>query len=201
MSKLPITTAPQSEQEQASSPAMDRSERSRGYWRSLNDLDQTPEFRQFIDREFPMAASEFPSGVSRRRWLQLMSASIALSGAAGCHYGTELIAPSVNRPENTIYGVAKKFATNFELAGRAVNLLVTNLDGRPLKLEGNPDHPLMVSTEPNDLKGKARFKSGGTDVYSQGCILGMYDPDRASRVAKREGGELTTASWDDFAAY
>ncbi len=201
MSKLPITTAPHPEQEQASSPVMDRSERSRGYWRSLNDLDQTPEFRQFIEREFPTAASEFPSGVSRRRWLQLMSASIALSGAAGCHYGTELFAPSVTRPENTIYGIPKKYATNFELAGRAVNLLVTNLDGRPLKIEGNPDHPLMVGTEPNDLKGKPRFKSAGTDVYAQGCILGMYDPDRASRVAKREGGELKASSWDDFAAY
>lgn len=201
MSKLPITSAAQPEQDQASSPAMDRTERSRGYWRSLNDLDQTPEFRQYLEREFPMAASEFPSGVSRRRWLQLMSASIALSGAAGCRYGTERIAPSVERPENTIYGVAKKFATSFELAGRAVNLLITNLDGRPLKVEGNPEHPLMRSTEPNDVKSKPRFKSAGTDLYSQACILGMYDPDRASRVAKREDGKLVSSSWEDFAAY
>jgi MoCo/4Fe-4S cofactor protein with predicted Tat translocation signal len=201
MSKLPITSVSETQQDLASSPKVDRVQRSQGYWRSLNELDQTPEFQQFVEREFPQAASEFPSGVSRRRWLQLMSASIALGGAAGCHYGTERFAPDITRPENTIYGVPKRYATNFELAGRAVNLLVTNLDGRPIKVEGNPEHPLMRATEPNDLTGKPRFKSAGTDVYSQACILGMYDPDRASRVAKHVNDKLETSSWEDFGAY
>jgi MoCo/4Fe-4S cofactor protein with predicted Tat translocation signal len=201
MSMLPITSAPETQQDQASPTNTDRTQRTQGYWRSLNELDQTPEFQQFVEREFPQAASEFPSGVSRRRWLQLMSASIALGGAAGCHYGTERFAPDINRPENTIYGLPKRFATNFELAGRAVNLLITNLDGRPIKVEGNPDHPLMRSTEPNDLTDKPRLKSAGTDLYSQACILGLYDPDRASRVAKRKDDSLENSSWDDFSAY
>lgn len=201
MSKLPITTAAPTQSNSSSSTQGVRVPRTQGYWRSINELDQTPEFQQFVEREFPQAASEFPSGVSRRRWLQLMSASIALSGAAGCHYGPERFAPDVNRPENTIYGLPKHFATNFELAGRAVNLLITNLDGRPIKAEGNPEHPLMRATEPNDLNGKPRFKSAGTDVYSQACVLGLYDPDRASRVAKHDNAELATSSWEEFSAY
>lgn len=178
-----------------------REARSQGYWRSLNELDQTPEFRQFIEREFPVAASEFPSGVSRRRWLQLMSASLALSGAAGCRYGPEKIAPFVIRPEETLAGVPKLYATSFELAGRAVNLLITNRDGRPIKVEGNPDHPLMRAFEPNNAQAKPRFRSAGTDIFSQACVLGLYDDDRAGRVAKRVDGALVESSWEEFAAY
>lgn len=174
------------------------------YWRSLDDLHSTPEFEQIAQREFPQAASEFPEGVSRRRWMKLMSASLALGGFAGCRYGPDQIVPLINRPENTIAGVAKHYATNFELAGRAVHLLVGNVDGRPIKIEGNPEHPLMRSSEPNNLGAegaKSRFASAGTDIFSQACVLGLYDPDRASRVAKRVDDELEDANWEEFAAY
>lgn len=187
--------------DEASAPAHAREVRGQGYWRSLSELDQTPEFRQFIEREFPVAASEFPSGVSRRRWLQLMSASLALSGAAGCRYGPEKIAPFVIRPENTLAGVPKQYATSFELAGRVVNLLVTNRDGRPIKLDGNPDHPLMRATEPNNTTEKPKYRSAGTDLFTQACVLGLYDDDRAGRVAKRIDGTLVDSSWEEFDAY
>lgn len=173
-----------------------------GYWRSVGELEGTPEFEQFLAREFPQAASEFPEGVSRRRWLKLMSASLALGGLAGCRYGPEEIAPFVVRPPNTIAGVPKHYATNFELAGRAVQLLVSNMDGRPIKIEGNPEHPMMKSSEPNDLSGgKERFASAGTDVFSQGCVLGLYDPDRVSSVGKRAGEEIVPSSWEEFAEF
>ncbi|QDV22307.1 TAT-variant-translocated molybdopterin oxidoreductase [Aureliella helgolandensis] len=172
------------------------------YWRSVDELENTPEFEQFLHREFPQAASEFPEGVSRRRWLKLMSASLALGGVAGCRYGPDQIAAFVVRPENTVAGVAKHYASNFELAGRAVHLLVSNMDGRPIKIEGNPDHPLMRASEPNDLsRGKSRFASAGTDVYSQACVLGLYDPDRAQRVAKRLDGQLTESNWQEFTEF
>lgn len=172
------------------------------YWRSIDELQQTPEFEQFLHREFPQAASEFPEGVSRRRWLKLMSASLALGGVAGCRYGPVEFASMVVRPPNTVPGVPKHYATNFELAGRAVHLLVSNLDGRPIKIEGNPDHPLMKSSEPNDLSGgKERFASAGTDVFSQGCVLGLYDPDRVSRVTRVVDGQAAESSWEDFAAF
>ncbi len=172
------------------------------YWRSVDELDQTPEFEEFLHREFPKAASEFPEGVSRRRWLKLMSASMALGGLAGCRYGPNEIAAFVVRPPNTVPGVPKHYATNFELAGRAVHLLVSNLDGRPIKIEGNPDHPLMKASEPNDLSaGKDRFASAGTDVFSQGCILGLYDPDRLGRVVHVVDDKAEEVEWSDFAAF
>ncbi|MCC6508436.1 MAG: TAT-variant-translocated molybdopterin oxidoreductase, partial [Pirellulaceae bacterium] len=89
------------------------------YWRSLSELEGTAEFEQFMQREFPQAASEFPEGVSRRRWLKLMSASLALGGMAGCRYGPDQIASFVVRPANTNPGIQKHYATNFQLAGRA----------------------------------------------------------------------------------
>lgn len=173
-----------------------------GYYRSLGELQKTPEFEDFLHREFPQAASEFPEGVSRRRWLKLMSASLALAGAAGCRYGPHQIASMVERPENTIPGVPKHYATNFQLAGRAVHLLATNMDGRPIKMEGNAAHPLMVASEPNDLSGdKKRFASAGTDVFSQGCVLGLYDPDRVSSVVKRDADGSQAVEWEAFAEY
>ena len=174
------------------------------YWRSLNDLHETAEFAEIASREFPQAASEFPEGVSRRNWLKLMSSSLALGGFAGCRYGPDQIAAFVVRPPNDVAGVPKHYATNFELAGRAVHLLISNMDGRPIKVEGNAQHPVMRASEPNELGeagDKSRFASAGTDAFSQACVLGLYDSDRASRVAKRVDGALTESSWDDFSAY
>lgn len=133
------------------------------YWRSLSELHETTEFKQFLHREFPVAASEYPEGVSRRRWLQLMAASMSVAGAVGCRYPTETIAPFVLRPEGRVPGETYSRSTNFELAGRVFNLMVTNVDGRPIKIEGNSKHP----------------SGGGTDAYAQASILSLYDPDRA----------------------
>ncbi|MFK8113620.1 MAG: TAT-variant-translocated molybdopterin oxidoreductase, partial [Rubripirellula sp.] len=133
------------------------------YWRSLSELRGQQDFDQYLDREFPVAASEFPEGVSRRRWIQLMGASLAAVGAAGCRYPEESIEPFVIRPEGRIPGESYLRATNFELAGRVYNLLVSCVDGRPLKIEPNTEHPAGV----------------GTDAYVQASILGLFDPDRA----------------------
>ncbi len=168
----------------------------------MDELQQTPEFEQFLHREFPSAASEFPEGVSRRKWLKLMSASLALGGVAGCRYGPNEFAAFVVRPDEATPGRPKHYATNFELAGRAVHLLATNLDGRPIKIEGNPDHPVMRASEPNDISnGKSRFASAGTDVFSQGCILGLYDPDRVHGVMRVSDGLAQPSSWQAFAEY
>ncbi len=172
------------------------------YWRSMDALQQTPEFEQFLHREFPSAASEFPEGVSRRKWLKLMSASLALGGVAGCRYGPNEFAAFVVRPDEATPGRPKHYATNFELAGRAVHLLATNLDGRPIKIEGNPDHPLMRASEPNDISnGKSRFASAGTDAFTQGCILGLYDPDRLHGVTHMSDGLAQPSDWKAFAAF
>ena len=90
------------------------------YFRSIDELQKTPEFEQFLTREFPQAASEFPEGVSRRRWIQMMGASLALGGLAGCRYNREEVAAFVMRPEGRVPGLPEFFATNFEWAGKVV---------------------------------------------------------------------------------
>ncbi|WP_164101615.1 TAT-variant-translocated molybdopterin oxidoreductase [Candidatus Laterigemmans baculatus] len=163
-----------------------KTQSQRRYWRSLDELRQTPEFEQFLHREFPVAASEYPEGVSRRRWLQLMGASLAMAGTIGCRYPEETIAPFVIRPEGRVPGEPYLRATNFELADRVHHLLVSCVDGRPLKIEGNPDHPAS---------------GGGTDLFAQASILGLYDPDRASEVVRRVGGKREASEWGAFEAY
>ena len=156
------------------------------YWRSLSELRGNEKFDPYLDREFPVAASEFPEGVSRRRWMQLMGASLAMVGAAGCRYPEEEILPFVIRPEGRVPGETYERATNFELAGRVYNLLVSSFDGRPLKIEPNPEHP----------------GGGGTDVFSQASILGLYDPDRArgedASLLRRSSDGRANAAWEDF---
>jgi molybdopterin-containing oxidoreductase family iron-sulfur binding subunit len=177
-----MTATPRAESEKAAA------NRDR-YWRSLQELNQDDSFvNDYLHREFPVAASEYPDGVSRRRWMQLMGASLSLAGAAGCRYPSEIIAPFVIRPEGRIPGESYSRSTNYELAGRVYNLLVSNVDGRPLKIEGNPKHP----------GGR-----GGTDSYVQASILGLYDPDRgrgeAGPIRFREGeGKSSNILWDEF---
>ena len=158
------------------------------FWRSMSELQQSEEFEAYLHREFPVAASEFPEGVSRRRWMQLMAASFAMAGvaASGCRYSEETIEPFVIRPEGRIPGETYVRATNFELADRVYNLLVTCFDGRPIKVEPNPDHPL----------------GGGTDVYAQASVLSLYDPDRARGktdfLLKQGDRRREDASWEQF---
>lgn len=183
-------------------------QQSKKYFRSLDDIEQTPEFEEFLGREFPKAASEFPEGVSRRRWVQLMGASLAFGGAAGCRYNREDFAEFVVRPEGRVAGLPQFFATNFEWAGRVVHALVTSREGRPIKLDGNPDHPVFMTSRSDEFKdgNEAKFDKAGSDCFTQAAILSLYDPDRLGAVIQRdrkagtmqasEAGEL--ADWTAF---
>jgi MoCo/4Fe-4S cofactor protein with predicted Tat translocation signal len=153
------------------------------YWRSLGELENTPEFEEMLHREFPEAASEFPQGVSRRRWLQLMGASLALAGVTGCRYQKDELVPLSARPVDRIPGKPQRYATSIELAGGVRHLLMTCYDGRPLKVEGNADHPAGQR---------------GTDAWAQACILGLYDPDRGTKLVQRAGRQALVKSWTDF---
>lgn len=156
------------------------------YWRSLGELERSAEFHQFLRREFPIAASELPEGMSRRRWLQLMGASFALASVAGCRWETEQIAPFAERPRNRIPGEVQKYATSIELAGGTRHLLVTCYDGRPVKVEGNPEHP---------------DSQGATDLLAQASILDLYDPDRSGEVRLRKQRRTFTKDWSDFESW
>ncbi len=160
------------------------------YWRSLSELNGHESFtNDFLHREFPVAASEFPDGVSRRRWMQLMSASLAMAGVAGCRYPEELIAPFVVRPEGRVPGETYFSATNVEIAGEVRHLLVRCVDGRPSKVEPNTDHPA----------------GGVTGAYAQAALLELYDPDRARGETgvpiHREGKKRVPSDWASFIRY
>ena len=143
------------------------------YWRSLDDLADSPDFQQWVEREFPSGASEFTDPIGRRHFIKIMSASFMLAGfgLTGCRRPEEKILPFAKQPEGYIHGVAQFFATAMPTRGTALPLLVKSHEGRPTKIEGNPDHP---------------DSNGATDTFAQASILGLYDPDRAKRFT-REG--------------
>jgi molybdopterin-containing oxidoreductase family iron-sulfur binding subunit len=139
--------------------------RGRTYWRSLEEVAGTPEFKEFLHREFPQNASEWLDPVGRRGFLKLMGASMALAGVSACtRQPAEDIVPYVRQPEEMIPGKPLFFATAMPFAGAGVGLLVESHEGRPTKIEGNPDHPSSL---------------GATDQFAQAAILGLYDPDRS----------------------
>lgn len=150
------------------------------YWRSLEELAQTDGFLEMLHREFPRQASVWPEGASRRDFLKLMSASMALAGLSACvKQPLEPIVPYVRQPEEIILGKPLFFASAMPFAGYAQPVLVESHEGRPTKIEGNPEHPASL---------------GGTDVFMQASILDMYDPDR-SQVVSYEGDIRT---WNDY---
>jgi MoCo/4Fe-4S cofactor protein with predicted Tat translocation signal len=173
---------------------------SQVFFRSLDQLQQTPEFEEFLQREFPQAASEFPDGVSRRGWMKLMGASLALGGLGGCRYYPEDIASFVVRPEGRVPGVPQKFATNIHWAGRSLHLLVTSLDGRPIKVDGNPSFPLFSEAAPEHFGDDKQelFASAGSCAITQACILSLYDPDRLGEVRAPGAESGLVGDWSAF---
>src|SRR3970040_904808 len=142
--------------------------RGREYWRSLEAVSETPEFKDFLHREFPQNASEWLDPVGRRGFLKLMSASLALAGVSACtRQPDEELVPYVRQPEELVPGKPLFFATAMPMNGAGIGLLVESHEGRPTKIEGNPDHP---------------SSRGATDVFAQAAILGLYDPDRSQTL-------------------
>ncbi len=151
------------------------------FWRSLDELANTPEFQAAVEREFPAAAQEWIDPVSRRGFLKLMGASMALAGLAGCtKMPDEPIYPYIKAPEDLILGKPMYFATAHPFATGAVPLLVKSDEFRPIKVDGNPEHA---------------YNNGSSDPYTQGSLLDLYDPDRAKRVTYRD----ESREWAEFA--
>src|SRR2546425_2203321 len=148
------------------------------YWRSLEELAGSAEFHEMMHREFPKGASEWLDSVSRRGFLKLMGASMALAGMTACtKQPLEPIVPYVRQPEEVVPGRPLFFASAFTLGGYGSPVLVESHMYRPTKIEGNDQHPAS---------------QGGTDVYAQASILDMYDPDRSQNVMYM--GDISTWS-------
>src|SRR6202045_3383030 len=138
------------------------------YWRSLEELAGSADFQEALHREFPKGASEWVDSVSRRGFLKVMGASLGLAGMTGCvRLPLEPIVPYVRQPEEVIPGRPMFYASAVTLGGYASPVLVESHLGRPTKVEGNDQHPASL---------------GGTDIFAQASILGMYDPDRSQSV-------------------
>ena len=151
------------------------------FWQSLEELSGTPEYREFLEHEFPYDTAKNPEGIDRRDVLKLAAASAALAGLSACtKLPTEKIVPYVKPPEEIIPGKPLFYATSMQLAGVATGLLVESNMGRPTKIEGNPEHPGSL---------------GGTDVFTQASVLTLYDPDRSQTVIH----EGRISNWDAFA--
>ena len=151
------------------------------YWRSLDELENTPEFQAAVEREFPAAAQEWVDPVSRRGFLKIMGASMALAGLAGCtKQPDEPIYAYVKAPEDLVLGKPMYFASAHPLPTGAVPLLVKSDEFRPVKIDGNPDHA---------------YNHGSSDGFAQGALLDLYDPDRSQHVPYQ--GE--PRSWAEFA--
>jgi len=150
------------------------------YWRSLGELSDSPDFREYLHREFPEQASEWNDPKGRRDFLKLMSASLALAGIGACtKQPLERIIPYVKQPEEIVPGRPLFYASAIPFSGVALPVLVESHMGRPTKIEGNPEHPASL---------------GATDTLTQAAILDLYDPDRAKTVTYR--GEVQ--GWGGF---
>jgi molybdopterin-containing oxidoreductase family iron-sulfur binding subunit len=155
----------------------------RQYWRGLDQLAETPEFKQWLEREFPEGATELGDPVSRRHFVKIMSASFMLAGlglgATGCRRPEEKLMPFGRAAEDFTHGTSRDYATAMPTRGGAIPLVAKSYEGRPIKIEGNPLFP---------------GGNGGTDRFAQASILNLYDPDRATRFARADGsGRLQTA--------
>ncbi len=138
-------------------------------WRSLEQLADTPRFRQFLQAEYP-AVTDLSAGPERRQFLKLMAASFALSGLSGCDDppdGRTEEVPYVKNPLRALPGSTLHYASVALVDGLANGILVTTVDGRPYKVEGNPEHP---------------WTRGGTDIFGQASILDLWDPARSQTV-------------------
>jgi MoCo/4Fe-4S cofactor protein with predicted Tat translocation signal len=148
------------------------------YWRSLEELAQTPSFLSLLQQEFPSFARIAEAAVDRRRVLQLMAASLALGGLTGCQKEVDQreLAPYVEQPPGIVPGRSRYYATATNLDGFGYGVMLRHEMGRPLKVEGTPDHPASL---------------GSTSAIGQASILGLYDPHRAQSITAQ--GQLASS--------
>ncbi len=138
------------------------------YWRSIDEFADTPEFEEFVKREYPAHGQEWNDPVTRRSFLKVMGATLALAGLSGCVIQpAEKIVPYVRPQEDVLPGKPLFFATAMSIGGIATGVLAKSFEGRPIKIEGSPEHPGSV---------------GATDVLAQASLLDLYDPDRSQQI-------------------
>ena len=165
------------------------------YWRSIEQMVGSPEIETYFQTEFP-GLREAIDGLDRRQFLRLLGASMAIAGitSTGCRrWPIDEIRPHTSRPIGSAPGVAEHYATMFEMNGVATGILAKSYDGRPIKIEGNPDHPMSL---------------GSAGSLAQASVLDLYDPDRSQsvlqRIAQIDSDTVETQvkrTWAEFESY
>jgi molybdopterin-containing oxidoreductase family iron-sulfur binding subunit len=158
--------------------------KSPNYWKSLGELAKNEEYQKFVEREFPENATELNDEVSRRSFLRVMGASIALAGFAACRRPVQKIMPYSDMPEEVTPGKPLYYASAIPFQGALTGIVVENNEGRPSKIEGNDMHPAS---------------KGNTSAFGQAEILNMYDPDR-SRYVRNDGERSSASAFAKFCA-
>jgi molybdopterin-containing oxidoreductase family iron-sulfur binding subunit len=178
------------EEAEAEKPRMDleairqklAASQGQAYWRSLDELSNTEEFQDFVKHEFPRDVELWLAPMTRRNFLQLMGAGLAMAFFSGCRKPLKEIIPYNKAPEEIIPGKPLFYASALPWGGYGRGVLVENHTGRPTKIEGNPQHPDSL---------------GAADVFLQAATLSFYDPDRSQSIT--ENGNAQT--WDAFVSF
>lgn len=147
-------------------------------WRSLEERTMRGELRALVEAEFPAIAARLPTEIDRRSLLKLAGASLSMAGLAACSPAQEIV-PYVRQPEIVVPGKPLHYATTLSSGGYGIGTVVESHEGRPTKIEGNPDHPASL---------------GATDAIMQAAALELFDPDRSHSPLK--DGE--PASYENF---
>jgi MoCo/4Fe-4S cofactor protein with predicted Tat translocation signal len=169
------------------------SKRDSRYWLSLEQYTQDPEFQKIAEKEFmssPLQEEDGQDGFARRDFLKLMGASIAMASAAGCiRRPVQKIVPYNKQPEEVTFAASNLYTSTYFDGSEALGLLVKSRDGRPLKIEGNPKHPL---------------NKGATSVRAQAHILALYDPERVQGPQRnllnksKSNRDTISAKWEEI---
>lgn len=147
-------------------------------WRSLEERAMRGDLRALVEAEFPAIAARLPTEIDRRSLLKLAGASLSMAGLAACSPAQEIV-PYVRQPEIVVPGKPLHYATTLSSGGYGIGAVVESHEGRPTKVEGNPDHPASL---------------GATDAVMQAAVLELFDPER-SRSPLKDG---EPASYEDF---
>ena len=154
---------------------------------SLEQWSQDQEFKKLAENEFMSSPFCKKEGSDRRTFLQLMGASLALSSFGGIYRPAQKIVPYVKRPENVTPGVANYYASCIKDGFEGFGVIVTTREGRPIKIEGNPDHPM---------------NRGGMSARAHAHLLSLYDPERISGPRQnllnktRSNRDTIRVTWD-----
>lgn len=179
--ELPVLNLPEKDPHQHLDVLHEKLSTARGkeYWRSLDELADTPEFREYLEKEFPSKHELWMDPISRRDFLKVMGAGMAMMFFAGCKKPLQMIFPYNENPEALIPGKPLYYASALPSGGYMQGILAECHEGRPTKIEGNPQHPDSL---------------GATDAFMQAALLSLYDPDRSQTVLHND----SISSWNEF---